>query len=320
MKDQYLTPAPMAIQIELTEGCNLWCDGCGIKGIRERPGADYKFMDYATARAILEQLREWKDIDPSFNPRIEFAMHGEPSLHPHLSTMLAIFREFSTMMLTNGAWFVKGNFQEKITSVRNAGLNTLAFDDYEQFNLGKRIRCGLDAFRIPYGIFGATGSARSPHRRKNPNDPMEILIIEDIHGEKAGKGHDVLNSHCGAGGLPPKEVLRKRCAKPFREMSIRWNGSVAICCNDWRGEFPLPGETLFKKWFSERMTLARRALYWSNRDFGPCAKCDALSPRVGLLPDKLGKEQMLYPSAEDMHKLTEPMPPLTTPVARPWEV
>lgn len=56
----------------------------------------------------------------------------------------------------------------------------------------------------------------------------------------------------------------KRCAMPFREMAIRWDGSVALCCDDWRGpedlraiEEALSGPTLspvvLRRWEKETL-------------------------------------------------------------------
>ena len=49
--------APFSLQIELTEGCNLYCKFCGIRGIRKRAG-DYKFMTISTAKEIVNKLNK----------------------------------------------------------------------------------------------------------------------------------------------------------------------------------------------------------------------------------------------------------------------
>jgi radical SAM protein with 4Fe4S-binding SPASM domain len=140
--------------------------------------------------------------------------------------------------------------------------------------------------------------------------------------------YDKVNTHCGGGG-PPAAVnpaLHKRCAKPFRELSIRWDGNVAVCCNDFRGIYKIGNvrdyPDLDALWQHERFAAARQMLYHESRDFMPCVWCDAVSPRVGLLPDKHGKQQMARPDENTLRILDEAVEgdPYTPPVLRGWEL
>jgi hypothetical protein len=74
-------------------------------------------------------------------------------------------------------------------------------------------------------------------------------------------------------------------------------------------------------WNGDAMYAARVKLYHGERDFGPCAKCDATSYRVGLLPDKLGKQTLPKPDAKVKAMLAKALAgkPYATPVLRPWE-
>jgi MoaA/NifB/PqqE/SkfB family radical SAM enzyme len=78
---------PNAVQIELVEGCNLRCAVCGLNGIRGKDN-DYKFMTEDTLSKCVKQM-----VGNGWNPRIEFAMHGEPSMHPDYARMIAVVRE-----------------------------------------------------------------------------------------------------------------------------------------------------------------------------------------------------------------------------------
>ena len=46
---------PFAIQVELTEGCNLFCKFCGIRGIRKKPN-ECKFMSLECSKNIAKQI------------------------------------------------------------------------------------------------------------------------------------------------------------------------------------------------------------------------------------------------------------------------
>ena len=75
MKKQ--TP-PLSIQVELTEGCNLGCSFCGLRGMRKNGTKPWKVMDRNTATLIATGI-----ANEGWNSRIIFSMHGEPTLNPN---------------------------------------------------------------------------------------------------------------------------------------------------------------------------------------------------------------------------------------------
>src|SRR5205814_2147465 len=104
-----------------------------------------------------------------------------------------------------------------------------------------------------------------------------FVIIAPIDLSSHGT-HSSLNNHCGAGGPLDESMKHARCAKPFREISVRWDGSVSICCNDWRGVYKIGNvfKTPIKDlWQSPRFNAARHKLLHYDRDFAPCLGCNA---------------------------------------------
>jgi len=275
--------APFAIQVEMTEGCNLFCRFCGIHGIRSSAG-DYKFMSFEVAHNLAVQI-----LRSGWKCRIEFAMHGEPTLNPKYNDIISIFRyhlpNHQLMMLTNGV----GLFpmpKVKVNRLFYAGLNVLGIDAYNHNPYWKKI-----IRKVPGKFY--PGEAKSPHARVRPGT-REVIYLQDITEAKSG-GHSVLNNHCGCATPPLVESMVSRCAKPFREMSIRWDGKIAICCNDWRGHYFCGDINLFsieEIWNNKAFQIARKMLYNRDREFIPCKWCDAKSYRVGLLPDKMGKQEL----------------------------
>ena len=310
----YRQEAPFALQVELVEGCNLRCSFCGLNGIRGKEN-NFKFMSDEMVAMVVDRLEE-----AEWHPRMEFAMHGEPSQHPRLIACLdALSKTQCQMMMTsNGAGFM-----------RNVGLvddaleylNILALDWYEGVMIVPKILEQYKGQHTP--IRYPQDPTGNPHRRRKLTEHL-FVIIQDI--EKAEKGtHSHINNHAGAGAPKNSDGVGKRCAKPFREMSIRWDGSVAVCCNDWRGEYKcgnIADRSLEEIWNGAAFQSARRKLYHGIRDFGPCNGCDATSYRVGLLPDKKGLVNLPLPSAADERAIQAALagPPLTLPVLRPWEM
>lgn len=312
---------PNAVQIELSEGCNLRCAVCGLNGIRGKDN-DYKFMAQSTLQTLMEQMVKLK-----WNPRIEFAMHGEPSMHPDFAGMIKVVRDaapkYHIMMTSNGGGFLrKPGPLASVRAVFAAGLNTLALDDYENAKLVPKIREavrdnleGVDVFEYPEN---PDGNPHGRHRGK------KLVFIQDLITATKGT-HSHVNNHAGTGAPPNEQGHGKRCAKPFRELSVRWDGSVAVCCNDWRGIYQCGNvveDGLDEVWNGKAMGAARVALYGGHRELiDVCSGCDALSHRVGLLPDKFGKIQLPAPDSSVKRDIAaaQKRGPLTEPVLRPWE-
>jgi radical SAM protein with 4Fe4S-binding SPASM domain len=316
--DEFRQPPPFCLQVELTEGCQLRCDFCGLNGIRGREN-NFKFMSVELALRLTRLMK-----DDCWLPRIEFAMHGEPSANPDMLAILNVVRyhlprRAHLMMTSNGYGFVK----DPTTTVDAAlhCLNVLALDAYEGVRLVPRI---LEQYRGRHEPSHYPADARAnPHRRRTQGE-YSFVIVQDI--SRASKGtHSTLNNHAGSGAPPNDHAAGKRCAKPFREISIRWDGGVAICCNDWSGRYVVGNVwdmTLEELWHSPAMRAARRKLYRGQRDFGPCKGCDALSYRPGLLPDQRGKAALPPPDEDDEAAIGAALAagPLTAPVRRPWEL
>lgn len=283
--------APFTIQVEMTEGCNLFCKFCGVRGIREKRG-DYKFLTIAKAKCIASRINAtgWKS-------RIEFAMHGEPTANPKFLEIIKEFRKKVSnqiMITTNGFGFARDP-KRLIAKAFDAGVNIIAIDDYEHNKISKKIK-----EQVHDGHFYPNEKDYSPHKIYPPNSSI-LIFISDISSSTKGT-HSILNNHCGCASKPLLTPMNKRCAKPFRELSIRWDGNIAICCNDWRGHYKCGNAlemNIEKIWNNEFFMTARKILYSGARSFYPCSVCDAISYRTGLLPDKMGKQTMDPPNKED---------------------
>lgn len=306
--------APFAIQLEPVQGCNLGCSFCGIHSIgyqQKARGTDV--MDPAIAESVAQQVK-----DLGWNPRVEYAMHGEPTLHPDLPALIAPFRRYYTLVTSNGGGLLM-NTLTRVQALFNAGLSTLALDDYQTNRMIERFleNIGHDLGATPFDVFFyPEDKTASPHSRaKGPR----VIIIKDLNEATAGTHSDVHNSAGDAGPLD-RSMNGARCAKPFREIAIRWDGNVALCCNSWDGAFKVGNvmtDGLEAIWQSERMQAARKVLYNGRRDLIPiCDGCTAKSYRVGLLPDKKGKVDLPMPSFDDLLVIEEAMAgePYTTRV------
>lgn len=278
---------PNNIQVEAVEGCNRMCPFCGIYGIwKHKQDRKIHFMQVGLAWRIAESLKKW-----GFNrKRVEFAMHGEPTLHSELPTILQYFRkrlpECQLQVTTNGSILaIKGPTYVK--QLFASGINLLLVDMY---NDQERIRkvCVNSGFPIKQYYKGDI----NPYHY-NGHTLKCIVDMGDLKVKTGERRPRTIFNH--AGNCNPTVVtnavplpLRKMCTRPFRELVIHYDGSVPICCVDWRhehiiGVFPRDG-TLQHLWESMEFQSVRTLLLRRNRSFLPCYRCDNHGGfRVGLV-------------------------------------
>jgi len=282
-----ITNLPHNIQIELVEGCSRMCPFCGIYGIwKNKEDRIIKKMDLSLAKNIAADLGVWFGAK-----RIEFAMHGEPTLHENILEVISTFREYcqkSQIQITTNAYSILNGKESFIKAAFSNGLNLLVVDTYshEEKIIDICKKSGIEI--VDYYKDGFNCYHYHNHKIK------KIVLMKDIGaftGERAAR--KILNH---AGNVNPKyglapifAPLKKMCSRPFREISIHYDGTIPLCCIDWKhefvvGKFPEDG-TIKEIWFSDMFHYMRAFLSNKDRRFLPCYKCDYNGGfRLGLLP------------------------------------
>lgn len=300
---------PFCVQIELVQGCNRNCEFCGTQGIE-------KTVHFTTADTISHVARLLKKS--GFTGRILLAGHGEPTLHPEAAKLVGIMKaalpKAHISMFTNGYGVLKK--PELLHQLFGAGLDAIMFDEYSDNILYRKIRSieGINRYPIDVLYKGVPLFDRSKKKR--------VVIAPPIE-EGETKMNRKLCNHCGAGMPPLKRPLAKKCSIIFRDFFIRWDGNVAICCNDFRGEYYVCNinecNVFEEAYFHPRLEAARKRLMQNDRGFYPCSICDVTPLRVGLLPDKKGAYTMPLPTEADIRLTEKKYPPLAVLRKREWE-
>lgn len=288
---KYKQNPPFSIQVEFTEGCNRGCSFCGLRGMRKKGTLPYYYMTRETATRIADEIAR-----VGWNSRIIFSMHGEPTLNNNWLNIIKLFRKklpnAILSMMSNGYAIANDSDMGAILSkISKSGLNDLIIDMYTPNDDGHKIKDFCDDANLKYWILEKGVPLYSSSHSK-----FRILFNPPIQTDEGAAINRHLCNHCGAAAPLDFSYEGKRCARPFREMTFRYNGAVALCCNDFRGQYPIGNimdSDIEEIWQDKKFQAARILLYAGERGaFVPCRGCNALSHRVGLLPDLKGQQEM----------------------------
>ncbi len=287
---------PYNIQIELVEGCNRMCHYCGIHGIwKHKRHRQINRMDWDLAVDIAAELGTWFDR----GKRIEFAMHGEPTLHSKLNDIVALFRYTNPkaqLQVTSNGLIPLQRGVDYVTALFDAGLNILILDTY--IKRDKLVQLAHQCTGIEVvDYYDEADRHFNPYHYKGPKGQTIVLMDDLAERDRQRPARKVLN-HAGnanpaklakLGVQPLVAPLIKQCSRPFREIVVHWDGSVPLCCMDWKHEFivgvlNVSEGSLRAIWDKRIFNVARHFLYNKQRVFRPCYKCDYNGGfRLGLL-------------------------------------
>jgi hypothetical protein len=277
---------PWSVQVEFVEGCSRLCAFCGLNALRSKPG-DYRCMTVETAALVASGVA---DLCPG--ARLEFAMHGEPLMHPRYLELIALFRAMlprvQLQVTTNGVRFRNGKMQQRVDELFAAGITFIMLDTYYP----ERDELRMEARKLR-GV--RVVDFYEEDVRPYYNDPRKmqrtVVLLDDLGARSGERASRVILNHAGSNPLAPPvlEPLAKKCTLPFRELSICYDGAVNVCCMDWTRRYTCgqvsPARSLRDIWWGPEFAAARAMLGNRDRRFGSCRYCSVGSGmRSGLLP------------------------------------
>lgn len=300
---------PNRIEISLVEGCFMECEFCALQGLPEGFHT-YKYMKKSTLEDICKKIAE-----AGWNSKISITGHGEPMKHPHIFECIKLIRKYlkrnQIYMITNGYNITN----ETVRKLLKSGITSINISEYTKFPKMKKIKAELKK--------EFTVADWEDKMTKAREFSAEVCILAPFEYEDKNSTHKIIN-RCGVSAPPTNSKQDKRCAKPFRDMFISWDGSIAICCNDFRKSLDLPNikdGSIDELWNCEYFQSLRKILFWEGRKVFPCNVCDHPAYRVGLLPDRMGKKTLSKPTKQDYKTCNGAVLecPKSGYKSRPWE-
>lgn len=274
-----MTDLPWSVAIELVDGCNRLCDFCGLAFADKK----IKFMDLNLIEEVAKDLKSWGRE----KLRIEFAMHGEPTLHPKLIQIINIFRTNlpkSQIQITTNGIIVSRKGELFVLDMFKAGLNILLVDTYTNYNRIVELGKNLTSAGITYCDYMHNNKTVNPWHYNNIKTKAYVVMddIGNTHNNTTRKlGNNAGNVDWDKvkkyGLFPLIKPHNKKCVRPFRQICIHHDGTVPICCWDFRHEHVMgkfPEKSLIDIWNGLSFSIVREFLYNKNRNLLPCYRCD----------------------------------------------
>ena len=305
---------PNSIQLELVHGCDRRCSYCGTMGFK------HEFI-YVSEECLKKSLSLIKNSN--WNPRIILGGAGEPTLHPELLNRLKLIRnelpKFHIQLINNGFWIRKYGYSFIKELLKY--VNDVSLDDYDsninieelqkyisEFENENSCKVELTGLKNGVSFYDVKN-----YKKKRVLVIPPITMTQDMMSRK-------FSNHCGAGMPKSNRYNHKKCTMIFRDMMIRCDGNIPICCDDFRGEYSVCNimsdsfNSIEQVWNHPRFTSARKILFHKGRKYiYPCNICTTKTLREGFLPE------VEEPTKEDFKIVSEKHEPLYEIVERDYE-
>lgn len=241
-------PLFSSIEIETINRCNNDCPFCPVnKNVDSR---QYKMMEESLFYKIIDELGEI-----NYSGRLSLSSNNEPLLDNRIEK----FAEYARKKVPNAFLYLYTNgILLDVDRTKNIvkNLNKIYIDNYDdelklnETNQKIQIECELD---------------------NELNSKIEIHLR---------KKNEILTTR---GGLAPnntkKEPLYMSCILPFKQVVIRPDGKVSLCCADALGKYTLGDvskESIKEIWNGKAFREIRKKLNKGRKNIDLCHFCDNL--------------------------------------------
>ena len=290
-KHKNMPAFPIMIDVELTNTCNFRCLMCPTGNLSMTRPAN--FMDTVTYGNLLRQIGPW-------GTALRFIGWGEPTLHPGICNFIqqASDLQLLTHLNTNASKMTP----QLATELVDAGLSSIKFSFQGVTRDGYKEMRNIDSFDRVLRAIGTMSAARikdkpfisvSTTTTTESDKQIERFKREVADVDKVSVGKTIFDFlDLDATRLSDEEKSRIRemaadessdhkvhpdpCPEVFNKLSVHWDGSVVLCCNDVNGDVELGNinETdLMDIWNDPRIEEYRTALAQKDYSKPLCTTC-----------------------------------------------
>lgn len=238
------------IEIETVNRCNGYCDFCPVS--KNNDIREYCEMTDQLFEKIILELKYL-----NYSGKLALFSNNEPLLDPKIVERHRFAREnlpnARMHLFTNGTLLSVETFVELMKY-----LDELIIDNYQQ-----ELRLIKPCEKIV------------EYCEHHPELKKRVTIV-------LRKPHEILSSRGGDAPNRKQKVSigEVQCILPFKQMIIRPDGKVSLCCNDPYGRNTLGDvsvNTLSEIWNNDRFKTVRDCLYIGRKEWKHCEYCDFMS-------------------------------------------
>ena len=288
------------LKIEASLGCNRDCTFCGMTRKKSC------LLKPELFKVILDKI-------PNTVKRVEFILHGEPTLNPNLLDYIEAIRDkrpkTQIAVCSNGFRFLSKMYNpDYLFDLYNKGVNLLQVDlydtkDWESFKkIVKENKTEIEKMGIGVKNLYAQNTALFFSYRGNKN--RELVYVKEFEGLNSGDCKQ-RRFHTFGGNVPvelwknysdkytdfskfPLTGKGKTCTSLLKYISIGANGDIYFCCRDASHTLLLGNikdVDLQELWVSSDMQKLRLLIKHARRDLlAHCFLCSRFNYRDGLYP------------------------------------
>ena len=286
---------PLHLIVETSSRCNLRCPMCPASLPMKLDGG---LMKFDTFKRVIDE-------SATFVSDIELSHRGEPLLNRHLPEMIAYADEkrIATSLSTNATHLT----EELALRLIESGLRSITFSvDGLDRDAYRKARVGANFDEVLNSIVDFLRMKRRL-RSRTPWTMIETLDLPDAPFVEE-KGRRFLGNfrslpldkfvirqpHNWAGSvelsrerepLPSKPTPYHGCPFIWDTMVVLWDGSAALCPQDWYNDNPLGNindSSLREMWNGWTLTFVRQLLADGEyNQIEVCSQCDLLWRRHG---------------------------------------
>lgn len=235
------------IEIETINRCNGICEFCPVSVQNEK--RDYKEMEWNLFTKIINELSEI-----NYTGKLALFSNNEPFLDETIIEKHKYAREklpnARIHLFTNGILLSI----EKLEAILPY-LDELVIDNYNQ-----ELKLITSCKKIV------------EYSQTHPEIVDKVTIV-------LRKPKEILTSRGGDAPNRNEKISysKDRCLLPFKQMIVRPDGKVSLCCNDPLGKNTLGDltkETLTEVWYGNKFSTIRKCIYNGRENWEHCKYCD----------------------------------------------
>ena len=242
------------------------------------------YLSFSMFKRIIDEISEHKKtaLVPFFR--------GESLLHPKCVEMLAYIKQkgIGPIQFTTNATLLTKDIALSLIDLEldfiSFSVDSIDSESYGEIRRGGELKTVLN--NIDFFC-----EQKQKMKMKNPEIQVSVVKTKNTSGDidnfvsywqqrvnrvRVYEEHSQ-NGNFGSLEQESIDVERKACFKPFRDMVIYWNGSVAICNHDWDRENQLGNieeNSIEEIWNSNAYKIIRDAHLGNGKLETLCENCD----------------------------------------------